>query len=233
MAELFKVKFDFTATDPIELTVKTDEVLRGLEPPTNGWVSCEVQGQPRRRGFVPVTYVEQIREFSRGPTATGNKPQSARQPSPPQAAGMDRYAQQQQADERPNQQAATPHNPAGAIMVSSAIPNPAAVVEGFMKNEVYFRQLMKQRQETLAKIESALSEVSGEVAQCRDRNSQVTRKLKDLDSLIVKERRKWKERADEERLVMAQKSAPQAAPMQTTTTSYRATTREGEVSRRL
>jgi hypothetical protein len=114
-----------------------------------------------------------------------------------------------------------------AMMVSSAIPNPAAVVEGFMKNEMYFRQLMKQRQEALTKIEAALGEVMTEVAVCRDRNSQVAKKLKDLDGLVTKERRKWKERADEERVVLAQKSA---APLSSTTI---AVSGSDPVSRRL
>lgn len=104
----------------------------------------------------------------------------------------------------------------GTLMFSSAIPNPAAVVEGFMKNEVYFRQLMKQRQDALAKIESAMAEVVSEVAVCKDRNHQVSRKLKDLDQLIGNERRKWKARADEERLVLAQRSQ---TPLQSTTTT--------------
>lgn len=90
--------------------------------------------------------------------------------------------------------------------------NPNAVVEAFMKNEVYFKQLMKSRQEALSKLENGISEAAADVAACKDKNAILARKLRDLDQTIEKERRKWKERVDEEKLLLQRAVATSNVP---------------------
>eukprot|EP00388_Colpodella_angusta_P006533 GDKJ01019242.1.p1 GENE.GDKJ01019242.1~~GDKJ01019242.1.p1 ORF type:complete len:115 (-),score=13.66 GDKJ01019242.1:80-397(-) len=76
-----------------------------------------------------------------------------------------------------------------------------------MKNEVFFKQLMKQRQEALSKMESALTDATADVAACKDKNAVLARKLRDLDQQTEKERRKWRERVEEERLSIQRAAA--------------------------
>jgi hypothetical protein len=109
------------------------------------------------------------------------------------------------------------------VVSSSTTPNPAAVVETFMKNEIYFKQLMKQRRDAIGKLDAALKDAASEVDAAKDKQQQLSRRLRDLDSMVQKERKKWKERVEEERLLLAQRmgaSGPPASSTTVTTTTY-------------
>lgn len=124
--------------------------------------------------------------------------------------------------------AAPPVEPSGMHPTTNFLANPNAVVEAFMKNEVYFKQLMKQRQESLVKLENGIAEALTDVSACKDKNSILARKLRDLDNTIEKERKKWKERVEEEKSLVHRAanttSATGLLSHHTTTTSYSATT---------
>jgi gas vesicle protein len=107
------------------------------------------------------------------------------------------------------------------------LSDPNSVVEAFMKNEVYFRQLMRQRQEALAKLESGINEAVADVAACKDKNSILARKLRDLDQTIEKERKKWRERVEEEKLLVQRSvhSSARVNPGSTSTLQVATTTR--------
>ncbi|KAG5498769.1 hypothetical protein JKF63_03057 [Porcisia hertigi] len=105
----------------------------------------------------------------------------------------------------PAQQAAGPVN-------RHLLENPNAVVDAFMKNEVYFNQLMQRRSSALAQMQSGLEEAMTEVAACKDRSAVLARKLRDLDDVVERERQRWMNRVDEEKAHVS-RSAPYSAPL--------------------
>eukprot|EP01060_Flectonema_neradi_P026171 TRINITY_DN3500_c2_g1_i1.p1 TRINITY_DN3500_c2_g1~~TRINITY_DN3500_c2_g1_i1.p1 ORF type:complete len:270 (+),score=68.88 TRINITY_DN3500_c2_g1_i1:39-812(+) len=95
------------------------------------------------------------------------------------------------------------------ISGQSPIPNthsqPGVLIESFMKNELYFRSLVKQRQETFQKLDNCINETASEIALCKSKNSNLAKKIRELDSMIEEDRAKWRSRVEEEkRLLMSQ-----------------------------
>lgn len=214
--QYFTVLYKFDATEPTELgVIKGDVVRTDSFVDKDGWVFVELASNPRRRGFVPVGYVREIR----GPLNDGSTDASSRSVSPNTPSYTNAALS---LGTHVKDTAAAPDDNHHGVMVSSALPNPAAVVEGFMKNEVFYKQLMKQRQEAMQKIDVAIGDAATELAVCKDKNVHLTRRLRELDEALQKERSKWKQRVEEERVLLAQRSTTPlvAATVSTTTTSY-------------
>ncbi|RNF06422.1 SH3 domain protein [Trypanosoma rangeli] len=81
----------------------------------------------------------------------------------------------------------------------SLLSNPNAIIEAFMKNELHFKQLVRQRQDALAQMRTTVEEAVAELEACREKNATLARKLRDLDQSVEKERGRWKERIMEEK----------------------------------
>ena len=82
---------------------------------------------------------------------------------------------------------------------------PGVLIESFMKNELYFRSLVKQRQETFQKLDSCINETASEIALCKSKNNNLAKKIRELDGMIEEDRAKWRSRVEEEkRLLMSQ-----------------------------
>lgn len=104
------------------------------------------------------------------------------------------------------------------------LENPSAAVDAFMKNEVYFKQLMQRRASALARMQTGIEEAMTEVAACKDRNTVLTRKLRDLDDVVERERERWMQRVDEEKAHVSRTapySAAMAVPVSSGTTPVR------------
>jgi hypothetical protein len=106
---------------------------------------------------------------------------------------------------------ATPGNP--------NVPDAAALMEGFHKNELYFQQLLVQRQESTAALDQALREAASEIDLAKEKHSSLTRRLKELDHMVTKERKRWKDRVEEERLLLAQRAGASGATSTTVVTT--------------
>lgn len=106
----------------------------------------------------------------------------------------------------------TPAQQATGPVSRHLLENPNAAVDAFIKNEVYFKQLMQRRATALAQMQSGLEEAMTEVAACKDRNAVLTRKLRDLDETVERERTRWVNRVEEERAHVG-RSAPYSAAM--------------------
>ncbi|KAG5472488.1 hypothetical protein LSCM1_03887 [Leishmania martiniquensis] len=106
----------------------------------------------------------------------------------------------------------TPAQQAAGPVSRHLLENPNAVVDAFMKNEVYFNQLMHRRASALAQMQAGLEEAMTEVAACKDRSAVLTRKLRDLDGVVERERQRWMDRVEEEK-VHVSRSAPYSAPL--------------------
>lgn len=58
MSKSVRVAYDFVGNSAQEMTVHVGERLTVVSDSGDGWLQCEVTGQPNRRGFVPSNYVE-------------------------------------------------------------------------------------------------------------------------------------------------------------------------------
>uniref|UniRef100_A0A7S1Q6U7 SH3 domain-containing protein n=1 Tax=Neobodo designis TaxID=312471 RepID=A0A7S1Q6U7_NEODS len=215
--QYYTVQYRFDAEDQGELSVLVGDVVRAAagSRPEEGWLPVELASNPRRKGVVPHSYLKETADPRERTEA-----QSQREASPPGPGPSYTNAALAHGKDSLRGTAEDSRQPAatGGLKPSSKV-NPAQLVEGFMRNEVFFKQLMKQREESMAKIESALNEAASDLAVCRDKNGQLTRKLKELDTAMNKERSKWRERVEEERLLLAQKAAGGPVATVTTTTT--------------
>jgi hypothetical protein len=118
----------------------------------------------------------------------------------------------------------TPAQQATGPVSRHLLENPNAAVDAFIKNEVYFKQLMQRRAMALAQMQSGLEEAMTEVAACKDRNTVLTRKLRDLDEVVERERERWMNRVEEEKTHVSRAapySAALAVPVSSGTTPAR------------
>ncbi|GET90876.1 sh3 domain protein-like protein [Leishmania tarentolae] len=118
----------------------------------------------------------------------------------------------------------TPAQQASGPVSRHLLENPNAAVDAFMKNEVYFNQLMQRRASALVQMQSGLEEAMTEVAACKDRSAVLTRKLHDLDGVVERERQRWIDRVEEEKSHVSHSvpySAPLAVPVSSGTTPVR------------
>eukprot|EP01063_Lacrimia_lanifica_P035490 TRINITY_DN6777_c0_g1_i1.p1 TRINITY_DN6777_c0_g1~~TRINITY_DN6777_c0_g1_i1.p1 ORF type:complete len:306 (+),score=111.05 TRINITY_DN6777_c0_g1_i1:930-1847(+) len=98
---------------------------------------------------------------------------------------------------------------------SSVAPSyTGSIVESFMKNEVYFRSLMKQRQETFMRLDGCINDTATEVAACKQKNAVLAKKIRELDNMIEEDRAKWRGRVDEERKLLLSQTSSFNAPAQ-------------------
>lgn len=258
MVRQYRVQYDFTANDAVELSVRKGELVNAIDGAVqDGWIKVELAGDSRRRGFVPATFIVEVPQSaasgaSRG-TAAASGPSTfaaaprvtaAAQQAPPSLQGASYTAaalsigskwKDQLQRSASNVEHRRSSSPALEGSGPNAVASPNAVVEAFMKNEVYFKQLMKQRQEAMSKIENALAEAAADCAQCKDKNSMLARKLRDLDAAVEKERRKWRDRVEEEKLLMMKPSGarPFSGVATTTTTTTIASSSVTAASRNL
>ena len=215
----FKVLYDFAASEAVELSVKKGETVTCSEVvERDGWIKVELATDSRRKGFVPVSYLKEQSQPQPQPSASS----AVRSPSSGGNAVASSHSHHQHhsapAEASMVGNTTIVNSGGGASIVPGAMTpsdyaaNPAAVVDAFMKNEVFFKQLMKQRQEALSKMEAALADAVADVASCKDKNAILARKLRDLDQQTEKERRKWRERVEEEKMSI-QRAAASAASL--------------------
>eukprot|EP00758_Cryptobia_borreli_P002134 Tbor_TRINITY_DN2815_c0_g1::TRINITY_DN2815_c0_g1_i1::g.23161::m.23161 len=215
----FKATYDFTASEPVELSVKKGELMCCSEyVEHDGWIKVEAASDTRRKGFVPMSYMKEQQApeqqsqhdiSSRSNNLSSLVVASGEDVSSHSAAAVALTSGISRERHSPSRQYGSSDCQLTIAGNATDVPNPS-VVEAFMKNEVYFKQLMKQRQEALTKMESLLSEAENDVSSCKDKNAVLARKLRDLDQNIDKERRMWKERLEEEKLLI-QRSASTAS----------------------
>lgn len=78
--------------------------------------------------------------------------------------------------------------------------------ELFARHEHYFRQVMKQREDTFKKLEQAMQAASKDIASCQEKNQKLAQRIADLDGLIEEERKRWKERLEAEKKTLLMKT---------------------------
>jgi hypothetical protein len=186
----YRLQHDFNAQESIELSVRKGDIVSTEAKPEDGWI--EVTASNGAKGFVPFSFLKEATSPAR--TVPGPASGSG-------YAGTTRYG------------SGRSMSPASSEF--GTLSAPAPVIETFMKNELFYKDLLRQRQEAMERLERIIGEAAADIATCKDKNSQLTRKLKDLDQLLDKERRKWKDRVDEEKLILTQKtaSASSATPL--------------------
>ncbi|CAD2218000.1 SH3 domain protein-like protein [Angomonas deanei] len=184
----FRVSHDFNGVESVEISAQKGEIVKAVDNVVqDGWVKVSVMGDPSRKGFIPLSYLKEIestnspdRDRPEEQTYTPSRPKTG---SP--AAAVNKSI--------------TPAQEGAGPVSSLVLSNPNTVVDAFMKNELYFKQLMRQKSEAMSAIQSCLEDAMTEVAACKDKNATLSRKLIDLSQLIDHERQRWVERVDEER----------------------------------
>lgn len=180
----YKVLYDFQATDEGEMSVSRGELVLAVDHPDDGsgWTMVETTGAVRRRGFVPTGYVA---EQPLSPRKSASAPPPTEVMYPTEVA--------------PSHHLSSTQQQAQPILT-------VALEDSFLMNDVYYKQLVKQRQEAFARLETCVNTVSHEIRVCKERNGQLTRKVRELDSIIDQERRKWRERVEEEKSMLAKRT---------------------------
>lgn len=131
--------------------------------------------------------------------ATKDSPSRARPPAAAATGAVRQGGQETSAADNASSLPLTPAKTTAGPISRSLLSNPNTVVDAFMKNEIYFKQLMRRRVEAMAKLQTELEEANAEVAACKDKNATLSRKLRELDQVIEKERQRWTERVNEEK----------------------------------
>eukprot|EP00760_Papus_ankaliazontas_P036951 PhM_4_TR840/c0_g1_i1/m.1974 len=202
----YKVLYDFSSDDDAELSVLKGDIVVVVENPddTSGWVLVESTVPPRKKGFVPYAYLgENTTSTSLGGPASAT-------------FSMGHNASSSSSD--PNNHhhnlpvAVAESTPAVGTAGSASHNSNAPILtvaleDSFLMNEVYYKQLVKQRQDAFQRLENCVNTVSHEIRTCKERNAQLTRKVRELDSIIDQERRKWRERVEEEKAMLAKRNA--------------------------
>jgi len=88
--------------------------------------------------------------------------------------------------------------------------------EMFARHEHYFKQVMKQREESFKKLEMAMQAAAQDIRQCQEKNNKLSQRIVDLDGLIEEERKRWKERLEAEKKTLLMKGgvSPTVGPLQ-------------------
>lgn len=219
----YRVLHDFHGEESVELSVHKGQCVDALDNVIqDGWLKVQTidDGDTPNSGFVPFSYlevtagppVEQVlRHTSRSPSTPQRRAGTHASGAPGDTIGhkggvgttspsVTTPTRQTVTDTLKHQQLTPARaDTDGGPIDRSFLSNPNAVVEAFMKNEIYFKQLMRNRAASLAQLEEDLEESIAEVAACKDRNCSLTRKLRELDQVVEKERRRWTERLEEEK----------------------------------
>lgn len=99
----------------------------------------------------------------------------------------------------------------GSAAAAAADAAGGAANEAALQREAYFRGMAKSRADAFAQLEACINETHAEVAECKTRNLQLSRRLAELDALLDEERRQWTARVAEDHghLQQLQQQQPQ------------------------
>ncbi|EPY33717.1 SH3 domain protein-like protein [Strigomonas culicis] len=220
----FKAAHTFNAEEAVELSVTKGEYLAAVDHVVqDGWIKVVAAEDDSRRGFVPLSYLKEISAAemakrpsaaasprpARSPGAMGGSVSPSSQPRPPSTEQSPQRlvaAERQSPQQHPRREgspgagtALTPAQAAAGPVSASLLQNPDSIVDAFMKNEEYYKQLMRQRGDALVKMQLGLEDAMMEVAACKDKNAALAKKLHELDQVLERERHRWSERVEEEK----------------------------------
>ncbi|GKT18848.1 hypothetical protein ADUPG1_011389, partial [Aduncisulcus paluster] len=174
------------------------------------WVLVERLDNPRESGYVPRSYVTPISEDE----ATGVKRDIAgstmHDTLHPSALGTSTIRPTSSEFHGKEGQSPGDDSPLGtAAFDSTAAPEvgepldttslPSSFADMFHRHDAYFRQVVKQREESFRRLETSLNAAAQEISVCQEKNTKLTQRIVELDNLIDEERRKWRERLDAEK----------------------------------
>jgi hypothetical protein len=190
------------------------------------WILVEKHVDSSQRGYIPSSYVQVLPDSEAGKYIA--LPSSAGTPGATPAAksaasafmSSSKYPSAAKTLATPTTVQATP---ARSIPASASQPAPFtssknlgsastagdSFAEMFARHEQYFKQVMRQREETFRKLETSITAASREMSECQEKNSQLSNRINDLDTMIEEERRKWRERLDHEKKQLLNRSFAQ------------------------
>jgi predicted nucleic acid-binding Zn-ribbon protein len=92
-------------------------------------------------------------------------------------------------------------SPAAPTASSSAADNYEAAFE---QHHSYIREVLRRREQTFSRLETAISTQQRRIADLLERNSQLTSRIVDLDNRIEDERRRWRDAIESEKKAVQQ-----------------------------
>eukprot|EP00762_Andalucia_godoyi_P007428 ANDGO_07860.mRNA.1 putative SH3 domain protein len=196
--KVYRVNYGFTADSDVEITVTAGEIVVAQQSPQDMWIHVSKFTKPEIKGYIPYEYVEELSPQEAKPylVASSGSPRKS-QSSSVAAGGPPTTA----ASSAPYQYRTPVPTSASAVSQRSVTSSLTAtgVSDTFAQHEVQFRQILKAREETFRKLEASLQATADEVRQCQGRNADLGGKIRELDSMIEEERRKWKDRLEIEK----------------------------------
>eukprot|EP00700_Malawimonas_jakobiformis_P003137 EC725657.1.p1 GENE.EC725657.1~~EC725657.1.p1 ORF type:complete len:201 (+),score=21.68 EC725657.1:55-603(+) len=174
---VYRVDHDFTATESVELSVSKGDVVVTVDDSgeQDGWLLVSKRGLPSVRGYVPVSYLSVL------PSLPAPTP-AVRSSSPPRSTSSPRLA--------------SPAVPAG-----SSVDN---YETAFEQHHSYIREVLRRREQTFSRLESAIQAQQRRISDLLDRNSQLTTRIVELDNRIEEERRRWRDAIESEKKAVQQ-----------------------------
>ena len=223
-------KFDAMAGSDEEMSVLPGDMVRTekVVELAGGWVQVEMAHNPRKRGIVPLEFLREVpspAQQQQQQAGTVGADLSVSRSNSPQTQTFTSAAVQHGRDTLGRVSAAgDPVKRDGGFKPSSKW-NPAQLMDGFMNNEIFYKNLMKSREAAMLKMSESLKGARSDLAVCQEKSAHLSRKLQDLDTALERERSKWRARVEEERVLLAKKAGgagiPSAAYVTTTTTTSR------------
>eukprot|EP00769_Ergobibamus_cyprinoides_P000698 gnl/Ergobibamus_cyprinoides/1703.p1 GENE.gnl/Ergobibamus_cyprinoides/1703~~gnl/Ergobibamus_cyprinoides/1703.p1 ORF type:complete len:187 (+),score=63.49 gnl/Ergobibamus_cyprinoides/1703:129-689(+) len=174
--QYYRVEFDFIAGEAVEMSVKKDDIVVSAPNPgadqSDEWLYVAKVDDPSQTGFIPVSYAQEL--SSSEVASLGLDSGSAAPLTASLLAG-----------------------PSGSPMEQSGMP--ANFSDMFSRHQAYFEQVVRQREASFKKLETALTSAASEITQCQERNAKLSQQIVALDNMIEEERRKWRERLESEK----------------------------------
>jgi len=181
---LYRVEFDFTATDTVELSVSKGEIVIAVDDggEQDGWVLVHKRNQPSARGYVPAGYLAKTNELA---LSSGSLSSLPRVNSP---------------------RLSSPRLSTVQSTTTTAIPTapPEGFESAFEQHHTYIRDVLRRREQTFGRLESAIAAQQRRIADLLERNSQLTSRIVELDGRIEEERRRWRDAIETEKKAVQQ-----------------------------
>eukprot|EP00698_Gefionella_okellyi_P002893 TRINITY_DN12757_c0_g1_i1.p1 TRINITY_DN12757_c0_g1~~TRINITY_DN12757_c0_g1_i1.p1 ORF type:complete len:249 (-),score=58.03 TRINITY_DN12757_c0_g1_i1:57-803(-) len=228
---VFRVEYDFQASESVELTVNRGDILLAVQDFTasDEWVIVERVGD-KKKGYVPNSYLKELvgseaAVYLPAPLSSSRLASSTPFKSPraftssastastafksPRSFASSTLGVRDLASRDAMSTSRIGATPGGISAISSTPAAPGgseSFTEMFARHEQYFKQVMKQREETFKKLEGSIASAAKEISICQEKNSKLSQRISDLDNMIEDERRKWKDRLEAEKKTMLMRS---------------------------
>ncbi|KAG9391455.1 Variant SH3 domain [Carpediemonas membranifera] len=215
MRRVFEVKYDFSAQETSELTVRKGDMLVECAqdaPAANGWIYVELQLDSSKKGFVPYSFIEEVSkpitpprmQEASTPLRRTTLESSPRRVSPRRSPAATRsmyYSAVSQPSTRLADYATSSPSWSPSRTVnrhemtftgSSTMPPPGGLRQTTMP-AMPSHQPVSDADNKLKRLEESIADILSEVRSAQEQNAQIVQRATELENLIADERRNWRD----------------------------------------